>query len=81
MRDINRIDILTEKLNELWKECPDLRLGQLISNLNCASGYGDDVFRIEDDILLKAIEFELKEVKAFKEQRDLEINKFKRTDK
>ena len=32
MRDINRIDRILAQLGELWKQYPDLRLGQLISN-------------------------------------------------
>lgn len=32
MRDINRIDSILKELGEIWKEYPDLRLGQLILN-------------------------------------------------
>lgn len=33
MRDINRIDSILKELGEIWKEYPDLRLGQLILNV------------------------------------------------
>ena len=33
MRDINRIDPFLKKFAKMWKKCPDMRFGQLISNL------------------------------------------------
>ena len=33
MRDINRIDLILDRLKTLWKKYPDLRLGQLILNV------------------------------------------------
>lgn len=33
MRDINRIDKILAELAEIWKKYPDLRLGQLLSNV------------------------------------------------
>jgi len=47
MRDINRIDEIIEALRECWKQSPDLRLGQLIYNLNKSGNR--DVFIPEDD--------------------------------
>lgn len=32
MRDLERIDRICQKLNKLWKEIPDQRLGQLLEN-------------------------------------------------
>lgn len=32
MRDINRIDVICDKLKEAWKIVPDQRLGQFIIN-------------------------------------------------
>lgn len=47
MRDPKRIDRICAKLAEVWSKQPDLRLGQLISNL---MGTGkQDVFYTEDD--------------------------------
>ena len=34
MRDINRIDKITNIINEIWKLDPDLRFNQLVENLN-----------------------------------------------
>ena len=46
MRKVNRINIVTQKLNQAWKLSPDLRLGQLLYAI-----YGEctDLFNIEDD--------------------------------
>ena len=32
MRDLERIDRICQKLNKVWKENPDQRLGQLLEN-------------------------------------------------
>jgi uncharacterized protein YihD (DUF1040 family) len=60
MRDINRIDNLLKLLNQYWHEHPDLRLGQLIYNINRELTGSKDIFNIEDDTitdyLLKQIE-------------------------
>lgn len=32
MRDLERIDRICQKLNRIWKEIPDQRLGQLLEN-------------------------------------------------
>lgn len=32
MRDLERIDRICQKLNKIWKEIPDQRLGQLLEN-------------------------------------------------
>ena len=43
---------MIRKLEELWRKYPDLRLGQLL--IDCA---GDkDLFNLEDDELLEAME-------------------------
>ena len=57
MRDPNRIDKMVEQLRTLWKKNPDMRLGQLIINLNHIK-YGADVFYVEDENM----ETRLKEV-------------------
>ena len=59
MRDINRIDGILKELGEIWKEYPDLRLGQLILNaIKDPQLYyiedGDLIYYIEDeDLILK----------------------------
>ena len=52
MRDINRIKPFLEKLELLWKQCPDLRFGQLVYILT----YNKYLFHIEDDKMLKLIQ-------------------------
>jgi uncharacterized protein YihD (DUF1040 family) len=50
MRNPARIQLVLAKIQAAWVKNPDLRLGQLISNL---TPYGQDVFYIEDDELVK----------------------------
>lgn len=49
MRDKNRIKPLLEKIEKYWLQNPDLRLGQLISNLNYPNS--TDIYFIEDNVL------------------------------
>lgn len=54
MRDPERIDRILEKVGRFWKEVPDWRLGQLVSNL---IGTGpQDVFHLEDTQLEQALD-------------------------
>ena len=52
MRDPKRIDIVLQQLVTLWKETPDLRLGQMILNVM------NDVqlYYIEDEDLISTLE-------------------------
>lgn len=50
MRDPNRIDGILARIGRAWKRNPDMRLGQLIANLNA------DVFYIEDSDLARLLE-------------------------
>jgi uncharacterized protein YihD (DUF1040 family) len=50
MRDKKRIPKIIKQLEKIWKEHPELRLGQLIQN--CF----DDIYYIEDDTLISVIE-------------------------
>ena len=52
MRDIDRIKPFLEKLELLWKQCPDLRFGQLV----CILSKDKDLFNIEDDEMLDMIQ-------------------------
>ena len=51
-RDPERITPMLQKLEEAWREYPDMRLGQLI--VVCAEC--NNIFGIEDEDLLKGIE-------------------------
>lgn len=67
MRDPQRIGRMLRKLEVLWWNSPDLRLGQLISNIN--PNYVDaDPFNVEDDdweaAIDKAIEALAQEARA-----------------
>jgi len=59
LRDPNRIDEIINALRDCWKQNPDLRLGQLIYNLN-KSGNRDNVFVPEDDKWLEWIKESIK---------------------
>lgn len=50
MRNPDRIDPLLKKLGDYWKLNPDLRLGQLISNLSNNVFLGD-IFYVEDSLI------------------------------
>ena len=55
MRNPNRLDNFYKRLCELHKQyCPDWRMTQLICNLQRA--YGNDLFYIEEDRLIKYVE-------------------------
>ena len=47
MRDPARIYRILKKFEQLWSEHPDIRLGQLITNIVCLTDW--DIFYIEDD--------------------------------
>lgn len=55
MRTINRIDILLNDLKIYWKQPShsDLRLGQIIYNINKELTGSEDVFNIEDDKIIE----------------------------
>ncbi len=55
MRDPDRIDPLLDKLKEVWKRHPDLRLGQLIVVLAKPTEPCPGVFYIEDDVLTERL--------------------------
>jgi hypothetical protein len=51
MRDVKRIDVMLDRIREIWTKCPDLRFMQLI--VNCI---GNELpYRLEDDELLRMI--------------------------
>jgi uncharacterized protein YihD (DUF1040 family) len=68
MRDPERIPEIITLLHAAWAAYPDLRLGQLISNISQAGGWSsNDPFYAEDDIMVlglqKLFENKLKEDK------------------
>jgi uncharacterized protein YihD (DUF1040 family) len=61
MRDPNRIPRVLAKLKLLWHNNPDLRLGQLLLNINAyATGGSLDAFNTEDDKMEEVIDNLLK---------------------
>ena len=52
MRNPERIDNILERLRTIWKENPDLRLGQLM----LAVIKMDRLFYVEDEALIQALE-------------------------
>ena len=62
MRDLNRIKPFCEEFAALWENYPDLRFGQIVSNLAryCQWETGQDMFYIEDDELMEIIRKQLR---------------------
>lgn len=54
MRDINRIDAITDKLNKIWKQYPDWRFFQLLCNIGF--DFCHDWFYFEDDKLIEVLD-------------------------
>lgn len=52
MRDVSRIPEILKRLEELWKKYPDLRLGQLISNVI----QDPALYYVEDEQLIDYLE-------------------------
>lgn len=59
MRDKTRIIKVLAYLYEYWSRNPDLRLGQVITNLSHSASPCPGVFYMEDDELLKQLKKEL----------------------
>ncbi len=59
MRDPKRIPEILAALGEYWMNHPDLRLGQIVSNmvpLNPGSTIIPDPFYMEDEVFLKKLQ-------------------------
>ena len=56
MRDPDRIPKILSEVEKVWNKYPDLRLGQLLSNV--ASVFEKDLFYIEDEELIKMLKEE-----------------------
>lgn len=55
MRDPKRIPEMLKELEEFWKQVPDWRLGQVISNFSYEMTGNNDPFYIEDKDLLELL--------------------------
>ncbi len=56
MRDPKRIKPLLEKIEKIWIENPDYRLGQLIMVIARTSEHNPKLFNLEESELLKKLE-------------------------
>lgn len=56
MRDTERIPRILKKLQVIWLEHPDLRLGQLIENASLSNSLENKLFYIEDDKLEEGLD-------------------------
>lgn len=54
-RDPERIETVLEELEDYWSDNPDLRLGQILSNISQKKGYKDS-FYIEDSELIEELQ-------------------------
>lgn len=55
MRNPDRISETLKELEKFWKQVPDWRLGQVISNFSYELTGNNDPFYLEDDKLLELI--------------------------
>ena len=55
MRNPERIPEISKELEEFWKQNPNWRLGQVISNLKYEIMGGNDPFYLEDTDLLELL--------------------------
>ena len=55
MRNPDRIPEILKELEEFWKQVPDWRLGQVISNFSYELMGNNDPFYIEDTDLLELL--------------------------
>ena len=62
MRDINRIKPFCDELAELWSKYPDLRFGQLMSNVAryVQMKKRRDMFYFEEEELLEVLRWHLR---------------------
>lgn len=60
MRDVDRINTVLEYLKVFWHKYPDMRLCQLLHLIASRSGWkNNDLYYLEDDVVLKYIKTEL----------------------
>lgn len=63
MRDINRISPIIQKLEKLWMENPDFRLGQLLMTIIKPEEPNPKIFYMEDDEISRKIEERITEIR------------------
>lgn len=56
MRNPDRIPEILKELEEFWRQVPDWRLGQVVSNLNYEITGNNDAFYLEDKDLLELLQ-------------------------
>lgn len=62
MRNSDRIPEMIKELEEFWKQVPNWRLGQVISNLSYELLGGNDPFYIDDKDLLMLLKVKNKKM-------------------
>lgn len=55
MRDPKRIPVMLDLLRAIWAQDPDMRLCQLISGIASRKGYISDLFYVEDNKMIEAM--------------------------
>jgi len=62
MRDVNRIKPFCDEFAELWSNWPDLRFGQIMSNISryVQMEHRKDMFYMEEEELMKVIRKQLR---------------------
>lgn len=60
MRNPDRIPEILKELEEFWKQVPDWRLGQVISNFSYELMGNNDPFYMEDTDLLELLKYKNK---------------------
>lgn len=69
MRDIRRIDKFCDALKEVWKKYPDLRFGQMMSNIfRQMTAENIDPFFPEDTDMLKYIQTYMDNLTSFSKE-------------
>lgn len=64
MRDASRIKPFCDEFAELWSNWPDLRFGQIMSNIAryAQMEHRKDIFFMEEEELMKIIRHQLREL-------------------
>jgi uncharacterized protein YihD (DUF1040 family) len=63
MRDIKRIKRILKKIEIIWTKNPDLRLGQLLINIDRETDCAGDIFYFEDSSLEMFLDKEIEKDK------------------
>ena len=62
MRDVNRIKPFCDEFAQLWSRCPDLRFGQIVSNIAryMQIEHRMDIFFMEEEELMEVLRKQLR---------------------